>query len=119
MLHLAGFAVTIVQTQSENEARSLIANLNTPTDIIVVAGGDGTVSDVVTGVMRRYKDNISAVKNIPIGILPLGNTNSVASSLFHGYEDLKEVRELADATMAIVRGKTTLVDVMKVELLEV
>lgn len=111
--------MNIVQTQSENEARRIIANLNFPTDIIVVAGGDGTLSDVVTGIMRRYKDNNSAVKNIPIGILPLGSTNSVASSLFYGYENLKEVRELVDATMAIVRGKTKLADVIKVDLLEV
>ncbi|KAJ8676710.1 hypothetical protein QAD02_012497 [Eretmocerus hayati] len=118
LLHLAGFAVTIIQTQSENQARSLIANLNTHTDAIVVAGGDGTLSDVVTGIMRRCKDNISNAKQCPIGVLPLGQTNNVASTLFHGFEDLKEVRELAEATMAVVRGKTKLADVVKVELAE-
>ncbi|OXU30059.1 hypothetical protein TSAR_015262, partial [Trichomalopsis sarcophagae] len=118
LLHLAGFAVTIIQTQSENQARNLIANLNTHTDAIVVAGGDGTLSDVVTGIMRKYKNNASAAKQCPIGILPLGQTNRVADSLFNGYEDLAEVRELADATMAVVRGKTKLMDVLEVELLE-
>lgn len=119
LLHLAGFSVTIIQTQSENQARNLIANLNNHTDAIVVAGGDGTLSDVVTGIMRKYKNNASAAKQCPIGILPLGQINRVADSLFNGYEHLAEVRELADATMAVVRGKTKLMDVLEVELLEV
>lgn len=111
--------VTIIQTQSENQARNLVANLNIPTDMIVVAGGDGTLSDVVTGMMRKYKNNTSAVKQCPIGILPLGQINRVADSLFHEYEDLVEVRKLVDATMAVVRGKTKLADVLEVEVLVV
>ncbi|XP_011499911.1 PREDICTED: acylglycerol kinase, mitochondrial [Ceratosolen solmsi marchali] len=118
LLHLAGFAVTIIQTQSENQARNLVANLNTHADAIVVAGGDGTLSDVVTGIMRKYKENKSIAKECPIGILPLGQTNKVADSLFYGYTDLIEVRKLVNATMAIVRGKTKLADVLEVELLD-
>ncbi|XP_058804230.1 acylglycerol kinase, mitochondrial isoform X2 [Phymastichus coffea] len=118
ILHLAGYAVTIIQTQSENQARNLIGNLNNQTDIIIVAGGDGTLSDVVTGMMRKYKHNSSAIKELPIGILPLGKTNKVADSLFHGYPNLVEVRKLTDATIAILRGKTKFVDVLEVELLE-
>lgn len=119
ILHLAGYAVTIIQTQSENQARNLIANLSTQTDIIVVAGGDGTLSDVVTGMMRKYNHNSSAVKALSIGILPLGQTNKVANTLFNGYLDMVEVQQLADAAIAIVRGKTMLADILEVELLEV
>lgn len=119
LLHLAGFAVTIIQTQSENHARNIMANLNTHNDVIVVAGGDGTLSDVVTGLMRRYQKTTSFNKRTPVGILPLGQNNRVANSLFYGYEELFQVRQLAEATMAVVRGRTKPVDVVEVELLEV
>lgn len=119
MLHLAGISVTIIQTQSENHARNLIANLNIQTDAIVVAGGDGTLSDVVTGMMRKYKKNSSTVQNCPIGILPLGQTSRIANSLFYGYDKLYEVKQLAEATMAIIKGKTKLVDAIEIQLLEV
>lgn len=38
-------------TESEGEARSLAAKLK-DTDIIVVAGGDGTLSEVCVGVLQ-------------------------------------------------------------------
>lgn len=119
LLHLAGVAVTIIQTEREGQARSLIENLDTPTDAIVVAGGDGTLSDVVTGLMRKYQTNVGNVKKCPIGILPLGQTNRMASSLFHGYDELADVHAMADAVMAVVRGDTKTVDVVEVQPLEV
>lgn len=45
LLHLAGFTVDIVQTESEGQARNLAAELKN-TDVVVVAGGDGTLSEV-------------------------------------------------------------------------
>ncbi|XP_054260282.1 acylglycerol kinase, mitochondrial-like [Macrosteles quadrilineatus] len=45
LLHLAGYSVDVIMTESEGEARSLAAKLK-DTDIIVVAGGDGTLSEV-------------------------------------------------------------------------
>ncbi|XP_048507133.1 acylglycerol kinase, mitochondrial isoform X2 [Athalia rosae] len=118
LLHLAGIAVTIVQTESEGQARSLVEKYNTQTDALIVAGGDGTLTDVVTGVMRRCNADINIVKKCPIGILPLGQTNKVANSLFNGYADLPEIHAMAEATMAIVRGTTKLVDTIRIEPLE-
>jgi hypothetical protein len=69
--------------------------------------------------MRKYNKHSSVAKQCPIGILPLGQTNRVANSLFYGYTDLIEIRKLIDATMAIVRGKTKLADVLEVNLLQV
>ena len=84
-----------------------------------MAGGDGTLSDVVTGLMRKYESNKAYAKQCPIGVLPLGQTNRVADSLFHENDDANEARFLAEATMAIVRGNTKLLDVVEVEPLEV
>ncbi|XP_011300465.1 acylglycerol kinase, mitochondrial [Fopius arisanus] len=116
LLHLAGIAVTIIQTEQEGHARSLIENMNTATDAILVAGGDGTLLDVVTGLMRKYEGNRAYAKQCPIGILPLGETNRIADTMFlRGYENHRIIHEMADATMAAVKGETKMVDVVKVE----
>jgi diacylglycerol kinase (ATP) len=46
--------------------------LEKPTDLVVAAGGDGTVAAAARALMRR---------NIPLAILPLGTANNVAKSL--------------------------------------
>lgn len=46
LLHLAGLAVTVVTTEYAGQARDILYSLNSETDAIVVAGGDGTLSEV-------------------------------------------------------------------------
>ncbi|XP_032685055.1 acylglycerol kinase, mitochondrial isoform X2 [Odontomachus brunneus] len=118
LLHLAGIAVTIINTQSGSHARSAIIDLETPTDAIIVAGGDGTLSDVVTGLMRKYENNLQSVKQCPIGILPLGNTNTMASKFFKKYTDLSDIHHMIDATMAIVKNNFKLIDTFEIKVLE-
>ncbi|XP_047359640.1 acylglycerol kinase, mitochondrial [Vespa velutina] len=115
LLHLAGIAVTIVQTESTSHTRSVVENLDTPTDAIIVAGGDGTLSDVITGIMRRYKHNLHSVKQCPIGVLPLGETNTVSCALNPWrFDDLLEVREMTEATMTIIKGNHKFIDIIEV-----
>lgn len=45
--------------------------LNEPTDLVVVAGGDGTVAKVIAEMPHR---------NVPVAILPLGSANNIARS---------------------------------------
>lgn len=40
--------MNIIQTESEGQARGLVESLDEVVDAIVVAGGDGTVSEVIT-----------------------------------------------------------------------
>lgn len=49
ILHLAGLCVEIVQTDSEGHARRYIEELEKLPDAIIVAGGDGTISEALTG----------------------------------------------------------------------
>lgn len=65
ILNLAGICVDIVQTESEGHAKTLVETLET-TDAIVVAGGDGTVSEVVTGLLRHNDEQKYKLK--PIGL---------------------------------------------------
>ena len=45
LLHLAGLKVAIVRTEHEGQAKELMAIMD-KTDGVVVAGGDGTLSEV-------------------------------------------------------------------------
>ncbi|XP_014601075.1 PREDICTED: acylglycerol kinase, mitochondrial [Polistes canadensis] len=115
LLHLAGIAVTVVQTESTSHTRSIVENLDILTDAIIVAGGDGTLSDVITGLMRRYKNNFHSVKQCPIGVLPLGETNTVSHALNSlRFNNLLEIREMTEATMAVIKGNQKFIDIIEV-----
>ncbi|PSN42053.1 Acylglycerol kinase [Blattella germanica] len=117
LLYLAGIAVNVVQTESEGQARTLVESLDGIVDAIVVAGGDGTVSETITGLLRRSDGDLAVQRRFPIGILPLGRTNTVAESLFSNNNSNK-VKMMADATMSIVREITKPIDVLKIEVLQ-
>lgn len=76
ILYLAGYRVDIVKTDSVRHGCRLVEELERLPDCILVVGGDGTVSEVVTGLLRRQKQD-----QCPIGVLPLGRTNSIAQIL--------------------------------------
>lgn len=118
-MHLAGISVTVIDTQSGSHTRNIITNLETSTDAIIVAGGDGTLSDVITGLMRKYEHNLYSVRQCPIGILPLGNTNTIASIFYQKYEDLIEIHHMIDATMAIIKNNLKSIDAIEIKLLNV
>lgn len=63
ILNQAGMCIDVVQTQSEGHAKELVKKC-TSSDAILVAGGDGTLSEVVTGLLRNQ--NQSHI-NIPLG----------------------------------------------------
>ncbi|XP_062552255.1 acylglycerol kinase, mitochondrial [Armigeres subalbatus] len=115
ILHLAGFEVEIVKTDSEGHARRYLEELAKLPDAIVVAGGDGTVSEVVSGLKRRGDG-----AECPIGVLPVGRTNGLATALFRTSDEtttLEDVRAMANAAYAVVAGKKEKIDLMKIEVL--
>lgn len=69
----AGFEVTTYATQAKSDAIGKVAQEAEQFDRIVVSGGDGTLDEVVTGLMQ------SDLK-LPIGYIPAGSTNDFASS---------------------------------------
>lgn len=46
LLHLSGLTVTILQTAREGHARDLVKDLPKDADSVIIAGGDGTLSEV-------------------------------------------------------------------------
>ena len=69
-----GYKVTIYPTQCQGDGEAAAAQWAKGFDRIVCAGGDGTLDEIVTGVM-------SAEADIPIGYLPTGSTNDFARSI--------------------------------------
>lgn len=113
LLHLAGLQVDVIQTASEGNAKEIVEALK-GTEAIIVAGGDGTLSETVTGLLRR-NDNAN---QFPLGILPLGRTNSTGNTLFPGGKGVEHVKQLIAASMAIIKGNTVWRDAMKIEPIE-
>nr|XP_054755253.1 acylglycerol kinase, mitochondrial-like [Lytechinus pictus] len=111
LLHLAGIDVEIIQTSMEGEAKDLAASL-VKTDIVIIAGGDGTVAEVITGLLRRDDEKVVS-SNWTLGIIPVGATNSLARILYSEAE--ADVRWMCNSAMAIIKGSTRLVDVMSIQ----
>jgi YegS/Rv2252/BmrU family lipid kinase len=70
----SGFDVTVHTTQSQGDAISVTRDRAHEFDRIVCSGGDGTLDEVVSGMMQ------SDVR-IPIGYIPAGSTNDFGNSL--------------------------------------
>ena len=70
----AGYDVTVYVTQGAQDATRVVRERALAFDRIVCAGGDGTLSEVVTGLME------SPVRP-PLGYIPAGTTNDFALTL--------------------------------------
>uniref|UniRef100_A0A8C8YUS6 Acylglycerol kinase, mitochondrial n=1 Tax=Prolemur simus TaxID=1328070 RepID=A0A8C8YUS6_PROSS len=110
ILHLSGMDVTVIKTDYEGQAKKLL-ELMESTDVIIVAGGDGTLQEVVTGVLRRTDE--ATFSKIPIGFIPLGQTSSLSHTLFA--KSGNQVQHITDATLAIVKGETVPLDVLQIK----
>ena len=73
-LRAAGWAVTVRLTRAAGDAERLAGDAPTDTRAILVVGGDGTVREVVDGLLQ-------AKRKIPVAILPTGTENLVAREL--------------------------------------
>ena len=82
MMVKAGFDVTIYTTQAQADATRKVVEEGAEYDRIVCSGGDGTLDEVMTGLMQ-------AKLHIPIGYIPTGSTNDFANSLGIPKEMLK------------------------------
>ncbi|KAK0146041.1 Acylglycerol kinase, mitochondrial [Merluccius polli] len=110
ILHLAGVEITIVKTDYEGQAKKLMEFME-QTDMLIVAGGGGTLQEVVTGLLRR-PDQDSICKT-PIGFIPLGSSNSLSPSL-HLLDD-NQVKHITSATLSILKGETVQLDVLQIK----
>lgn len=69
------YEVIIHATQQPKDAYEKAKEYADSVDLIVCSGGDGTLDEVVTGIMEKKS-------SVPIGYIPAGSTNDFANSLF-------------------------------------
>lgn len=70
----AGYEVTAYPTQCPGDATNAVINRHDYYNLVVCSGGDGTLDEVVYGMMR-------STKKVPIGYIPAGSTNDFARSI--------------------------------------
>lgn len=70
----AGYEVTVYPTQAQGDAIHKVEEEAEAYDLLVCSGGDGTLDEVVTGMMHRGL-------TMPLGYIPAGSTNDFATSL--------------------------------------
>lgn len=97
----AGYELNVYPTQSYKDAYHKIVHMDDGFDMVVCSGGDGTLDEVVTGMMKREKKH-----RVPIGYIPTGTTNDFASSLHIS----RDIMEAADTT---VHGEAFACDIGK------
>ncbi len=76
ILRKHGYDVEIRYTKGPKDATRIVEELDDNTDLVISAGGDGTLNEVVTGDLNR-------AKKLTLANLPMGTTNDVAN--MYGY----------------------------------
>ena len=74
LFNQAGYEVTTFMTTGTGSATQAAQSKAKDMDLVVCCGGDGTLNETVTGILRAGAD-------VPIGYIPAGTTNDFASSL--------------------------------------
>lgn len=87
----SGYSVTLYATQGPKFATDIVVEQGEQYDLVVCSGGDGTLNEVITGVMQLEKKPV-------VGYIPAGTVNDFASSL-------KIPKKIMNATKVILHGQ--------------
>ena len=87
----ADYDITIYATQAAREATRMISERGMDYDVITCSGGDGTINEVVSGVLSLPKG-----QQPEIGYLPMGTVNDFASSLRISKQPLEAAQQIVD-----------------------
>lgn len=98
-LRQGGYRITVHITARKGDAAEIVENLDDTYSTIVVCGGDGTLNEVITGVMKNRND-------YKIGYIPSGTLNEWS-------QGLKISRNLKKAAKDIVTGNEARLDIGK------
>ena len=98
ILNENNYSVEVSITLNHNHARE-IAREKENFDLIICSGGDGTLNQVISGIIDSNKD-------VDLGYIPSGSTNDFANTL--GLSS-----NIKEATLNAVNGKSSYVDIGK------
>ena len=86
---MAGCQVNIHTTLHKGDALTFTRDNIPEHDLVICCGGDGTLNEVVNGMMLSNK-------RLPLGYIPLGTTNDFAKSLKLPHNVNKAVKNIAE-----------------------
>lgn len=87
----AGYTLDVRCTTGKGSAQEIIKSAAHDKDIIICAGGDGTLNDIINGIMDAKLD-------LPIGYIPCGTTNDFASSVGLSKNVIKAAKDIISGT---------------------
>ncbi len=100
LLDDGGFRTTLFFTAGPGEATEFAARYASEFDTVACIGGDGTLSEVIAGLMQLERS-----ARPPLGYIPMGTANDVATTLALPKNDT------VSAARRIIRGETHQYDV--------
>jgi acylglycerol kinase len=129
ILHCAGVRVSFFETDSKGQAEQLMRVMD-KTDGVLVAGGDGTVHEVITGWLQRPEAERTA-KPIAIAVLPLGKksrsyhllqehttTSGLETAPFWQSSKVEEARQLAECALRVAKDERRQANVVQVSMVD-
>ncbi len=91
ILRKYGYDTEIILTKGKDDAEGIIQSLPDDTDLVISAGGDGTLNEIVSGNLKR-------IKKLTIAPLPLGSTNDVGHMYGLTYSVLENLEKVLSGT---------------------
>ena len=89
MFNQAGYEASVHITSGHGDATLAVERFGPGKDLIVCCGGDGTLNETITGLLRTGAD-------IPIGYIPSGTTNDFASSLKLSHNPVQAAKDILE-----------------------
>ncbi len=99
VLSEAGYSVTVYPTKCRGDATNAVKALTDEYDTIVCCGGDGTLNEVISGIMHN-----PLKKDFKLGYIPLGTLNEWSSGL-------NISRDIKKAANDVVTGRVMPLDI--------
>ena len=85
----AGYEVTVFPTTGPGSGAQIVQSRAADFDLVVCAGGDGTLNEAISGILRSGVDR-------PLGYIPCGSTNDFAASLKLSTDVLQATQDILD-----------------------
>ena len=88
--------VEIKMTQKKHNAKKILEESKEDKDLILVCGGDGTLNETVTAMMKNEMNDIS------LSFIPMGTTNDLAKTLNIPVKDISITKRLLESKARLV-----------------
>ena len=87
-----GYEVIVHPTQAVGDGFEKTKELAPQVDLVVCSGGDGTLDEVVSGLME-------VDQRVPIGYIPAGSTNDFANSLSISKDMVQAAKDIIEGNL--------------------